>query len=268
MMRRCWNESLAVTRSRRAFGGLLVDKTMVRRQLMKLLVPTEQALSVALFSAIQLHAGEQGDEDAARCARILTPLIKFRTARDNIAVATGAMEIRGGNGYVEDWVNARLVRDAHLGVLWEGTSNINSIDVLKRAVSKSGAHRALAGALAARIEDAPSMGEPLQRELLAMLDRVVGFAERVAREGDEARNRRVASALYHVTSAVLLAVEGAQLGAVGVDARRLVLARMVLDHRLHASDPLEAAESTPEQIDALLGEQPLTLERARELATA
>jgi alkylation response protein AidB-like acyl-CoA dehydrogenase len=56
-------------------------------------------------------------------------------------VATGAMEIRGGNGYIEEWVNARLVRDAHIGVLWEGTSNINALDIITRAVGKSRAHR-------------------------------------------------------------------------------------------------------------------------------
>jgi len=268
MMRRCWNEALAVARARSAFGSLLIEKPMVRRQLMKLLVPTEQALSVALFSAVKLHAGESGDAEAARCARILTPLVKFRTARDNIRVATGAMEMRGGNGYIEDWVNARLVRDAHLGVLWEGTSNINSIDTLKRAVSKSGLHRALAEAMGRRIDDSAAMGKGLQAELHGALDRVAGFTERVARKADEALYRRAASALYHVTSAALLAVEGAQLGAMGRDARRLVLARMVLDHRLRASDPLDAVESRPEQIDALLDERPLALDRAVALAAA
>ena len=75
--------------------------------------------------------------------RILTPLLKFRACRDNIPVATGAMEVRGGNGYIEEWVNARLIRDAHVGVLWEGTSNINALDIITRAVGKSRAHRAL-----------------------------------------------------------------------------------------------------------------------------
>ena len=41
------------------------------------------------------------------------------------------MEMRGGNGYIEDFVNARLVRDAHLGVLWEGTSNIAALDAIR-----------------------------------------------------------------------------------------------------------------------------------------
>ena len=53
----------------------------------------------------------------------------------------------------------------------------------------------------------------------------------------EASCRRAASALYHVTSATLLAAEGAELGKNGGDARRLLLARLVLDHRLGASDP-------------------------------
>ena len=53
------------------------------------------------------------------------------------------MEARGGNGYIEDWVNPRLIRDAQVGLLWEGTSNINALDVITRAVGKSGAHLAL-----------------------------------------------------------------------------------------------------------------------------
>ena len=83
--------------------------------------------------------------DAENCLRILTPLLKFRACRDNIPVATGAMEVRGGNGYIEEWVHARLVRDAHIGVLWEGTSNINALDIITRAVGKSRAHQPLAG---------------------------------------------------------------------------------------------------------------------------
>jgi alkylation response protein AidB-like acyl-CoA dehydrogenase len=66
--------------------------------------------------------------------------VKFRACRDNVTVATGAMEMRGGNGYIEEWVNARLVRDAQIGLLWEGTSNINALDVIRRAVGKAAGH--------------------------------------------------------------------------------------------------------------------------------
>ena len=103
---------------------------------MKLLVPAEQSLSMALCAADALGRG-------AAELRILTGLLKLRACRDNVVVATGAMEARGGNGYIEDWVNPRLIRDAQVGLLWEGTSNINALDVIGRAVGKSGAHRAL-----------------------------------------------------------------------------------------------------------------------------
>ena len=48
------------------------------------------------------------------------------------AVSTGAIEMRGGNGYIEDWRNAKLVRDAHLGVLWEGTSSVNALEIVRK----------------------------------------------------------------------------------------------------------------------------------------
>ena len=265
MMRRCVNEALVVARQREAFGGRLIDKPLVRRQLMKLLVPTEQVLSLALYTATQLQAAEAGDARAARLARILTPLLKFRSARDNIKVATGAMEMRGGNGYIEEWVNARLVRDAHLGVLWEGTSNINAIDVLRRAVAKVGAQRDLGEALRAELDGAADIPARLREALSGVVARALGFAERVAGEADEARMRQAASALYHASAAVLLAAEGARLGGRGGDARRLLLARMVLEHRLQAQDPLEGAASDPRAVDALLDEAPLPLARAQAL---
>ncbi|MBL3960647.1 DNA alkylation response protein, partial [Bacteroides thetaiotaomicron] len=76
---------------------------------------------------------DAGDEQAARCVRILTPLIKFRACRDARRVTGDAMEVRGGTGYIEEWSDARLVRDAHLGSIWEGTSNIVALDVARAA---------------------------------------------------------------------------------------------------------------------------------------
>jgi alkylation response protein AidB-like acyl-CoA dehydrogenase len=154
MMRRCLNEALAAARSRRAFGNAIVEYTLLRRQLMKIMVPAEQALSMAMLSAHVMDKAAVGDNQASALLRILTPLVKLSACRDNIPVATGSMEVRGGNGYIEEWVNARLVRDAHIGVLWEGTSNINALDVVQRAVGKSGADEALAALLRSRVAEA------------------------------------------------------------------------------------------------------------------
>ena len=67
---------------------------------------------MAMLTAATMDRETAGDNEAKALMRILTPLIKLRACRDNIRVATGSMEVRGGNGYIEEWVNARLVRDA------------------------------------------------------------------------------------------------------------------------------------------------------------
>src|ERR1019366_5674543 len=119
---------------------------------------------------------------AAYSLRILTPLLKFRACRDNIPVATGAMEVRGGNGYIEEWVHARLIRDAHIGVLWEGTSNINALDIVTRAVGKSRAHRTLGTELTKLLDEAALIPAAFRDRLRLALDRTLAFAERVATE--------------------------------------------------------------------------------------
>src|SRR6476659_4695873 len=118
-----------------------------------------------LFSAFTLYRANAGDKAAEGILRILTPLLKFRACRDNIPVATGAMEVRGGNGYIEEWVQPRLVRDAHIGVLWEGTSNINALDIIARAVGKSRAHLALETALLKLLDEAAIIPASFRRRL-------------------------------------------------------------------------------------------------------
>jgi len=252
MMRRCLNEALVAARGRTAFGGAVVDKPLMRRQLLKLMLPAEQALSMALFAADRLEKAENGDSEAAALVRLLTPLVKFRTCRDNIAVATGAMEARGGNGYIEDFVNARLVRDAHLGVLWEGTSNIAALDVVTRAVGKAGAQDVLRETLTGLLETAPGLPGRMKGALAHAAGRAIALAEKVAEAGDEPRMRQASDALYHAASAVIMAHEGARIAAAGGSRKRLMLAQMVLDYRLSPQDPLAPRSDDPAVAAALL----------------
>lgn len=264
MMRRCLNESLQVANSRVTFGRKVVDHALARRQLLKLMLPAEQALSVGAAAAMALADGH------SEALRILTPLVKYRACRDNVKAATGAMEMRGGNGFIEDWSNAKLVRDAHLGVLWEGTSSVNAIDIVRRAVGKERAHLALAKDLHARL-DANAIPGQFRGELNVLVDRAVEFADKVAADPSaESSYRKAASALYHVTSAALMASEGARLGAAGKDARRLLLARLVIDHRLERDDPFRISNADREaQVFACLqSEDAVSLETVSKLLAA
>src|SRR5450755_1170167 len=237
MMRRCVNEAMVCARGRMAFGKTIIEYPLLRRQLLKIAVPVEQSLSMFLFTASAMDRANAGSKDAEAVLRIMTPLLKFRACRDNIPVATGAMEVRGGNGYIEEWANARLVRDAHIGVLWEGTSNINALDIITRAVGKSRAHRTLEAVLKRLLDNATQVPAAFRDRLRIALDRTLTFAERVAAEPALEENARlVASGLYHIASAVLMTWEAAQPGR---DARRALYARFVLEHRLSPQDPLE-----------------------------
>ena len=116
--------------------------------------------------------------------------------------------MRGGIGYIEEFATARLLRDAHLGSIWEGTGNIVALDALKRAVGRHGAESALAADLHARLDDSAEVPQAWRDQLRGLADRAVGFAREVAAHSDnEADARRATSLLYHVASAVQLAWE-------------------------------------------------------------
>jgi alkylation response protein AidB-like acyl-CoA dehydrogenase len=268
MMRRCLNEALAVARGRKAFGKAIGEYPLLRRQLMKIMLPTEQALSMYAFSADAMAKADKEDRDAANLLRILTPVYKFRACRDNIPVASQALEVRGGLGYIEEWATARLVRDAQIGTLWEGTSNINALDVVQRAVGKSGGHKSLAQALKTKYVPSGALPGQYKGLLSATLDRVERFAEAVAADPKhEKRSRLAAGALYHAATAALLAWEGATIGAKGGDARRLLLSRLVIEHRLNPQDPLSLNEAPWEEeaMNLLLDDAPVPLAKASAL---
>lgn len=266
MMRRCLNEALVATRTRNAFGKTVIDHPLMRRQLMKLMVPTEQALSALMYAGMVSNG--EGDPKAEKLLRIMTPLAKYRACRDNITVATGAMEARGGNGYIEDWPNARLVRDAHLGVLWDGTSNINALDALQRSLKKERAHVDLRKDLDDRLKAASGVPGQFRTRMEKAVDSAFDFAEEVASAPENERFCRVAAGLlYHASTMILLATEGARSGAAGGDARRLLLSRFVLEHRL-LRNPLTSIASQlweEDAIDALLQDQPVTMDMAATL---
>src|SRR3954463_10545884 len=134
LMRRAYHDAMTVAKNRVVFGTRIIDLPLGRRQLLKILLPTEQALSMSFLTADALDRAESGSQDAAALLRILTPTLKFRATRDARKVCGDALEMRGGIGYIEEFATARLLRDSHLGSIWEGTGNIVALDALMRAV--------------------------------------------------------------------------------------------------------------------------------------
>jgi len=287
LMRRALTEALYVANRREAFGRRLIELPLMRRQLLKMMMRAEQARTMAFQTALALEASDRaqraagswsrsagggagtGDARAAGAdvaasgaggvqlapgidpmalARIMTPLIKFRACRDARQVTGDAMEVRGGCGYIEEWSDPRLVRDAHLGSIWEGTSNIVALDVI-RAIRRESALPALRAHVQALLAD----GEPMDAGQRARVDDAVerGFAlaARVAENGLDHLARQAASALYHLVTMAGLRWEARHGGM----SQRALLADLVLAHRIAPKDPLEddSVETDP-RFEALL----------------
>ena len=190
--------------------------------------------------------------------RILTPLVKFRACRDARKVTGDAMEVRGGCGYIEEWADPRLLRDAHLGSIWEGTSNIVALDVV-RAIRRDAALPALQRHLQ-RLRSATPLHPSARQVFEHSAARVLARAQQVADAAgaDDASARQVASALYHLVTATAMAWEAGLTGSV----RRMRIAQAVLQHRLLPQDLL-AAHSEPAWLPALLDTGPTAAARAQ-----
>jgi len=268
LMRRAHHDAMTVAKNRVVFGSRIIDLPLARRQLMKIMLATEQALSMSFVTADALDRAEAGSQDAAALLRILTPTLKFRATRDARKVCGDALEMRGGIGYIEEFATARLLRDAHLGSIWEGTGNIVAIDALTRAVGRHGADAALGADLHARLDDSVGVPGTWRDRLRSLTDQAVNFAREVAGSSDnEADARRATSLLYHVASAVSLAWEAGRIQQMRGDARRLLLSRLVVDHRLSPGDPFRLADDATQRkiTDWLLGERAVGMTEVAEL---
>ncbi|MFE1626370.1 acyl-CoA dehydrogenase family protein [Brevibacillus reuszeri] len=141
IMRRALYEAQYYAHERRAFGNPIDQYPMVRQMLIELLLDVEVS-SGAIFDMLQvydrLQSAEVKKEDTA-FARLLIPILKYRTGEEAVAAAHTAIEIHGGNGFIEEYVTPRLLRDAQVLTVWEGTSNILALDLL-RVMQKENAH--------------------------------------------------------------------------------------------------------------------------------
>jgi alkylation response protein AidB-like acyl-CoA dehydrogenase len=148
--RRALVESLCYARQRHAFGGALIDKPLMRRKLAEMIVDVEAAQALVFDGT---GAANHRQPRTVR-QRIAVPVTKLKVCRLGITAASDAIEIHGGNGYIENWPVARLLRDAQVNTIWEGPDNILCLDV-RRGIERAAAHEALL----ARLRDAVSVSD-------------------------------------------------------------------------------------------------------------
>ncbi|RFU63669.1 acyl-CoA dehydrogenase family protein [Bacillus sp. V59.32b] len=143
IMRRALQEAKNYASNRNAFGSRLTDFPMVKDTLTRLAVKHEIETRTVftylpLFDEV-MKKNELVSKEAEVLNRLYIALLKKETAEQAIAFSHEAIEMHGGNGFIEDFVTPRLLRDAQVLTVWEGTANILGLEVL-RLIQKFNVH--------------------------------------------------------------------------------------------------------------------------------
>jgi alkylation response protein AidB-like acyl-CoA dehydrogenase len=228
--RRALVEALCYARAREAFGRSLAEQPLMQRKLAEMIVEVEAAQALVFDGYDQR-------------LRIGVPLVKLRASRVGIHVASDAIEVHGGNGYVENWPVARLLRDAQVNPLWEGPDNILCLDV-RRGIEREQADVAFLDRLRAALDRAPS-GDATTDLVAARVDDVATAIERwkkLDRTVGEARLFPLAELMADVyAGALLLEQAGHEQRKQGSD-RKALVARLYARHRLADLGPLRGVD--------------------------
>jgi putative acyl-CoA dehydrogenase len=133
LMRRALAEASWHVAHRSAFGGLLADKPLMQNVIADLAVESEAATAIGMRLAAAVDNAHDPHEAALR--RIALPLAKYWVCKRTPMMVAEALECLGGNGFVEDSAMPLLFRESPLNSIWEGSGNVNALDVL-RAISR------------------------------------------------------------------------------------------------------------------------------------
>ena len=130
-MRGALVQAIHHTRHRSAFGSPLADKPLMRNVLADLAVESEAATTLAMRLAGAVDRAVRGDAQEQAFRRLAIAVGKYWVCKRQPAVVGEALECLGGNGYVEESGLPRLYRDAPLNSIWEGSGNVQALDVLR-----------------------------------------------------------------------------------------------------------------------------------------
>lgn len=172
---------------REAFGKKLLDHPLHAETLADLAVEFEGNFLLTFRLATLLGRDELGlaKPEESAMLRMLTPIAKLYTAKSAMAITSEVVEVFGGAGYIEDVGVAYLLRDAQVFSIWEGTTNVLSLDVI-RAIEKEGAFAPFVGGILRSV--AGKEGTPLAQEaeqVKAACQELQGFLGLAVKEGPD-----------------------------------------------------------------------------------
>lgn len=198
LMRIALVQAIHHAQHRSAFGRPLVSQPLMMNVLADLALESQAAMLLVMRIA---HAVDSSD---TAFVRLLTPAAKFWICKRAMSFTAEAMEVLGGNGYVETGPLARLYREAPVNSIWEGSGNVMCLDVLRAAQQDTPTVDALLSALSATLA-----GHPEWQAMIAGLRRDL----RLPRDEQERLARRIAQRLVLALQASLMAAHAGEIAA-------------------------------------------------------
>jgi alkylation response protein AidB-like acyl-CoA dehydrogenase len=246
LMRRGLALARDFARKRVVFGAPLAEKPLHLDTLAGLHAEFLGAFHLTFFVVELLGRSDAGQasEQHEHLLRVLTPVAKLLTGRQAVQVLSEVIESFGGAGYVEDTGLPVLLRDAQVLPIWEGTTNVLSLDAL-RALESAGGLAVIAretGFLLQRVRE-PDLVK-ISARVERTLEQAGGWLEQAAQAGQaEAGARRFAMTLGRALSLALLARHAQWSLQHEHDARALAAARRYAAHGVSLLATVDAADS-------------------------
>ncbi|MBM7583983.1 alkylation response protein AidB-like acyl-CoA dehydrogenase [Bacillus pakistanensis] len=209
IMRRAYTEAKNYALYREAFGKQLTDYPMIKETLVHLVVKQEIETSavfslVKLFDRVMMKKESVSDKDQVM-NRLLIALLKKESAEQAIQFSHEAIEIHGGNGFIEDFVTPRLLRDAQVLTVWEGTANILGLEIL-RLIDKYQAHRVFINEMEKQLTDLGNVSDrdiQLVEKGIEDLRNLSDYALSKSKDVQSYHSKRIAKLMVNIYESII-----------------------------------------------------------------
>lgn len=240
LSQRAFMEAAVYSANRTAFGNRLDRYPLVRQTLLDMVTDLELGWALAarmIRTMDDCHTYGVQTEENKWMARLLLAMAKYRFSENGVRHAKESLELHGGNGYIEEFAPARLLRDAQVNTVWEGPSNIMALEIVKsleREAKQSGGTRFL---WLQQVER--TLSQVTAPELAQAVETLQQACARVARDVEvlatsnpvmhNAHARRLADRLIDVCSTAFLLEEAQYDWDVRASGRLIQVARYAVD---------------------------------------
>lgn len=255
IMRRAYLEARNYAFHREAFAQPLANFPMIKESLTRLASKQEVETS-AVFHLVHLYDRVVSDdipttEEESVLHRLLIAILKKESAEQAIHFSHEAIELHGGNGYIEDFVLPRLLRDAQVLTVWEGTANILGLEVL-RLMNKHRAHEYFLAKMKKELSLVPEefilLTIPVTEGILK-LEQLLTLLTTSNHDTQTYHAKRIAELMVHILESVVALKDAYTFGG----KRKRMIAEVFIEHTWKTTEWMDEEMKSVQYFDEIVG---------------